>query len=757
MRDLIGRTLGHYRIVDKIGEGGMGEVYRAHDERLDRDVAIKVLPASVAQDPERIARFGREARAVAKLEHPNILAIYDFGTEEDVTYSVTELLDGETLRERLEGGALGWRKAAEIGASIAHGLAAAHGAGIIHRDLKPDNVFLTSDGRVKILDFGLARDVAAAGADETQSPTVSRYTDLGAVMGTAGYMSPEQVRGQAVDHRSDVFALGCVLYEMVSNRGPFHQDEVADCMAAILRDDPLPLTGGDTPEALGQIIFRCLEKTPNERFQSAAEVGAALRTLVAATRGPVPTPEPEAASIAVLPFANLSPDPEQEYFCDGMTEEIIADLSKIGSLRVISRTSAWRFKGTTDDISTVAAQLGVRYVLEGSVRKAGDKLRITAQLIDAAADAHLWAEKYSGTIDDVFEFQESVSRTIVDALELTLTPREEQRLRARPIQDAIAYDAYLKAKTKILEVTEDSVGQALRYLDRALEVVGDNALLYSQMSFAYWQLVNIGVKHDEFVEKAESLARKALEVDPESSEAHTQLGFISTLQGNPKQAYPHLKKALEINPHESLATIGMVQLLGFVGRTSAAASYCDMYVQIDPMGYWTNWARGAVPFYSGDFEQALRRWRECYELSPQIPASPYFYALALAYTDQFDAALPIIEQLYAAHPGNAFAKIGLMLRCAIQGDSERGYRELTPEFEATCRRDAQLSHDLACCFALLNAKQEALDWLENAVSRGFINYTLLAEKDSLLENLRGEKRFKKLMERVKYEWETFEV
>jgi serine/threonine protein kinase len=274
MQDLIGTTLGHYRIVEKIGEGGMGEVYRAPAERLDRDVAVKVLPSSVAQDPERIARFEREAKAVAKLEHPNILAIYDFGTHEEVTYSVTELLEGETLRERLEGGGFGWRKAAEIGASIADGLAAAHGAGIIHRDLKPDNVFLTSDGRVKILDFGLARDVAAAAPDETHSPTVSRYTDPGAVMGTAGYMSPEQVRGEPADARSDIFALGSVLYEMASGRRAFARDTAAETMTAILREQPgdFEVIDGDVAPELRRIITRCLEKNPEERFQSARDL-----------------------------------------------------------------------------------------------------------------------------------------------------------------------------------------------------------------------------------------------------------------------------------------------------------------------------------------------------------------------------------------------------------------------------------------------------------------------------------------------------
>jgi len=282
---MIGTTLGHYRIVEKIGEGGMGEVYRAHDERLDRDVAIKVLPEAVTQDAERLARFETEAKAVAKLTHPNILDVYELGDHEGRPFMATELFEGETLRERLEVGALGWRKAAETGAAIAEGLAAAHGAGIIHRDLKPDNIFITSDGRVKVLDFGLARDVAAATPDETHSPTVSRYTDPGAVMGTAGYMSPEQVRGEPADARSDIFALGCVLYEMVSGQRAFTGDSAVETMNAILKEDPsdVSTSGAELPPELAGTIRRCLEKRPQARFQSASDLAFNLRSISSAS------------------------------------------------------------------------------------------------------------------------------------------------------------------------------------------------------------------------------------------------------------------------------------------------------------------------------------------------------------------------------------------------------------------------------------------------------------------------------------------
>ena len=432
MRDLIGRTLGHYRIVDKIGEGGMGEVYRAHDERLDRDVAIKVLPASVAQDPERIARFEREAKAVARLDHPNILAIYDFGTEEGVTYSVTELLEGETLRERLEGGALGWRKAAEVGASIADGLAAAHGAGIIHRDLKPDNVFLTSDGRVKILDFGLARDVAAAAPDETHSPTVSRYTDPGAVMGTAGYMSPEQVRGEPADARSDIFALGSVLYEMATGRRAFARDTAAETMTAILKEEPSDVddSGAPVPPELAGTIRRCLEKRAQARFQSASDLAYNLRTIISQT-GPVgahqktavgvwrrrlvasavlvvafaavaywrlmpnvdaPAPKERIPRVVVLPFENHTGDAALAPLARMTSDWITQGLSYIEGIEVVpswsvliaQRTGASTDGKGADQVRNLVASTGAGLVVSGAYYRQGSSLQFQATITDVA-------------------------------------------------------------------------------------------------------------------------------------------------------------------------------------------------------------------------------------------------------------------------------------------------------------------------------------------------------------------------------------
>ena len=649
MQDLIGRTLGHYRIVDKIGEGGMGEVYRAHDERLDRDVAVKVLPASVAQDPERIARFEREAKAVAKLDHPNILAIHNFGTDEDVTYSVTELLEGETLRERLEVGAPGWRKAAETGAAIADGLAAAHSAGIIHRDLKPDNIFITSDGRVKILDFGLARDVEAAAPDETHSPTVSRYTDPGAVMGTAGYMSPEQVRGEPADQRSDIFALGSVLYEMATGRRAFARDTAAETMTAILKEEPSDprSLAGELPPSLANIIRRCLEKLPEARFQTGQDLAFALRATFHTDSDPIAHAIPEEKSIVVLPFDNLSPDPDQEYFSEGLTEEVISDLAKVRALRVISRTSAMQLKGTQKDLRTIGRELNVGYVLEGSVRRAGNALRITAQLIDALTDTHLWSEKYSGTLDDVFDIQENVSRSIVDALEVRLTPQEKRGIAGRPAENIQAYEAALRARREIQTLTEAGIRRAIRDLESATKVIGENAELYYLLGEAYLYCKELGIEVDGgAVHRAEEFARSILRIDPGSSKGHHLLGRIERFRGSALEGIRHFERAFAIDPNSPDTLFWLALGYGWqAGRPKVAIRLAKKLIAIDPLATTSHFILGLSTWMNGDLDQAMHSFEKVVEMEPENTLVRMWIAFVLMWKGEFEQAFELVDQI----------------------------------------------------------------------------------------------------------------
>jgi TolB-like protein/tetratricopeptide (TPR) repeat protein len=677
MQDLIGRTLGHYRIVEQIGAGGMGEVYRAHDERLDRDVAVKVLPISLAQDPERIARFEREAKAVARLDHPNILAIYDFGADGGITYSVTELLAGETLRERLEGGALGWRKTAEIGAAIAEGLAAAHGAAIIHRDLKPDNIFLTSDGRVKILDFGLAREIKAAAPGDTDSPTVSRFTDPGMVMGTVGYMSPEQVRGESADHRSDTFSLGCVLYEMASGRRAFERETVAETMTAILREEPeqpVATDSGVAPE-LQRIITRCLEKNPEERFQSARDLAFDLRSIATqggaagtrsrsvaggllwrwlalgglaiaiaavviwrlAPRAEAPPPAEETPRVVVLPFENLG-SPDDEYFASGITEEITSRLAAVSGLQVISRTSARRYADTDKSIGEIGEELHVGYVLEGTIRwdrgsTGYGRVRITPQLIRVVDDSHLWSERYDRVLEDIFAVQSDIAEQVIDRLEATILDPERHVVEARPTENMEAYQAYLLGlQYWWTGEDEHTATMMLEMLQRAVKLDPDFALAHALLSQAHSQYYHY--KYD-FTDarrlRARQSAERALELQPELAQARLALGwYYYWCHRDYDAALAEIAAAETGLPNDPDVITVKWAVFRRMGRWQEALATLGLALEIDPRGYLTTYERGATLTAMRQYAQAEEYVARAIEIAPDRPDA-YSYAV-LNYT-----------------------------------------------------------------------------------------------------------------------------
>jgi len=532
---MIGTTLGHYRIVEQIGAGGMGVVYRAHDERLDRDVAIKVLHQDVAQDADRLARFEQEAKAVAKLDHPNILAIHDFGTDHGVTYAVTELLDGQNLRQSIPATGMPWQKVVEMGAAIADGLAVAHGKGIVHRDLKPENVFITSDGRVKILDFGLAQ-VKEPVEEEAETATLTPAgTVPGTVMGTMGYMSPEHLRGEPTDARSDIFALGCVLYEMLTGSSPFRRDTTADTMAAILKEEPpdVSLSGVKVTRELNRIVAHCVEKNPRGRFQSAADLAFALRSvdLARPDRGPGlavdgsarPVPSDEVPSIAVLPFTDMSPARDQDYFCEGMAEEIINALTKIENLRVAARMSAFQFKGRSEDARQIGDTLNVKMLLEGSVRTAGNHLRVTAQLINVEDGYHLWSERYDRELDDVFEIQDEITSEIVTALEGRIGERTQFRAK-RGTENVEAYHLYLKGRYFWVHRQKGMMQKALEAYRQAVEKDPSYSLAYAGLCWIYTILGLYGaLPPDRAYAKAEAAGKRALALDPDHDFADVQI------------------------------------------------------------------------------------------------------------------------------------------------------------------------------------------------------------------------------------------
>jgi TolB-like protein/chromate transport protein ChrA/Tfp pilus assembly protein PilF len=490
---------------------------------------------------------------------------------------------------------------------------------------------------------------------------------------------------------------------------------------------------------------------------ASAPSSSSVERVQAPAQSPAPTLAVPEKSIAVLPFTDLSQQKDQEYFCDGMSEEIITDLSHVHDLLVISRSSAMTFKGTQKRVREIAQELNVHYVLEGSLRKAGNDLRITAQLIDAKNDAHLWAEKYSGTLDDVFDMQEKISRSIVDALKLKLSPEEKRRIAEKPISDLTAYECYLRANAETIKCTGDAIHRAVRYLQDALTIIGENAFLYTGIAFAYLQLVNVGAEHEECLAQAEEYAKKALAMNPEFGKAHAMLGWIA-MWSDPRTANEHLKRASSISPDDTLVLQGSAMYYVMeVGKIAAAARLLERLVQVDPLDFTTKWLQGGIHFYNGEYDLALSRWQKLYDIYPEIPIVQFYLAATMVYLGQVHSAFSLIDQSASATPNNAFTKLGLMLKYATMEDKDKAFLEMTPDFQKTCQRDITFSHHLAGIFSLLGSKKDALDWLQSAIERGFINYPLLAEKDTWLANIRGEERFKKLMERVKYEWEHFEV
>jgi serine/threonine protein kinase/tetratricopeptide (TPR) repeat protein len=760
-----GRRLGPYEILAPLGAGGMGEVYRARDTRLGRDVAVKVLPESVARDPVRVSRFEREARALAALSHPDILSVFDTGRQDDVTYVVTELLEGETLRERISRERLPWRRAVEVAAAIADGLSAAHGKGVVHRDLKPENVFVATDGRVKVLDFGLAR-LGVAGADvEREEPTeTSPGTAAGTVLGTVGYMSPEQVRGQATDARSDLFALGLVLFEMLTGRRAFARETAAETMTAILRE-PAPevsLSGSDAPPELGRTVAHCLEKASGERFQSASDLAFALRsTLGAPAGGPrvigvgdAPSRR-QRPSIAVLPFANLSPDPDQEWFCDGLTEEIITALSKIRGLRVISRNSAMTLKGARKTTREIGGLLDVGHVLEGSVRRAGQSLRITAQLIDVTTDGHLWAERYGGTLDDVFDIQEKVARAIAEALRVRLNPEEDRRVGERLLTDVRAYECQHRARHDLHLCTRSGLESALRRLRQGLDIVGEHPVLHAAVAQAHLWAMEADLEPRGAALEA---ARRATEKARGLGVRHAQavLAWLERVDGDHRRAIRHFENVLEEDRANVDALLWLSSSYAYqAGRPAEGRAVAGRLIAIDPLTVISRFPLGWACATEGDWSGAQAVFEEMGRSDPAVRFVKFHLMMPLARLGRTADACALADETVAEDASDMFAEAAMLFKSALRGDRECLVAGVEGARREYYWHDPEFPQWIAGWLALVGENDRALVWLERWVDRGAINHPLLARHDTFLQGLRGEARFQRLLDRVEPEWERF--
>jgi eukaryotic-like serine/threonine-protein kinase len=745
---MIGQIISHYKILEKLGKGGMGVVYKAEDTKLKRIVALKFLPKGLEAHELERARFLQEAQAASALNHPNVCTIYDIKEEGNQHFIVMEYVDGVTLREKIAQcrakSLFALQDVITYAIQIGEALQEAHSKGIVHRDVKPENIMVNSKNQVKVMDFGLAKLKGSMKLTRTSS-----------TVGTLAYMAPEQIQGGEVDARSDVFSFGIVLYEMLTGHLPFRGEHEAAMVYSIVDEEPQPISSFrlDVPSHITSIVLKTLQKDPTSRYQTIPEM---IHDLKSSPMESIQLPKEE-KSIVVLPFANLSSDPDQEYFSDGLTEEVISDLSVVRSLRVISRSSAMTFKGTKKIIPEIARQLNVQYVLEGSVRKAANNLRITAQLIDAMNDAHLWAEKYSGTLDDVFDIQEKVSRSIVNALKLKLTPKETERLTERPIPSVLAYEFYLKARQEILKWTEAGLENALRYLQDGIEIAEENALLYAGMAYVYFQYFNLGLKEEEYCRKqAEAYRHKSFTLDPDCSLANFVRGMLIAWY-QPIEGIKCFKRVLDTNPNDFDTLFFFSCLLGTLGRKRDVVPLEERTIKIDPLNPAAHFHSGFNRLWEGEYTLALEVLSKLHRTFPGDVLTKWSYGLSLAYMDKKEEAGLIFEQIAQEQPGTVFGSLGLAFKYAL---AEKRSETLTMLDSNPCLQkplDFQFAYWKTECFALIGEKERALDWLEQDVNLGMINYPLMNTLDPFLANIRDEGRFKKLMERVKKEWEEFEV
>ena len=762
-----GTRIGPYEVITLLGTGGMGEVYRATDPRLDRDVAIKVLPEAVRASSESGVRFEREARLLASLNHPNIATIHgleDLGGSRAI---IMELVDGPSLADLIARGPLGVAESARLADQIADGMSSAHARGIVHRDLKPSNVRIALDGRVKILDLGLARMVTAD-ADTRPNQhalpdarTVAMATREGTVVGTPAYMSPEQAVGGPVGARTDVWAFGAVLFEMLSGQRAFPGATIVEILTSVLRGDvdwqALP---ADVPRQVRLLLERCLELEAASRLSDLGDARTVLRPFASAFDTAIETPS-DTRSIVVLPFANLSPDADTEYFSDGLTDEIITDLSRIRSLRVISRSSAMRLKGDARGLAAIGRDLACPYVLEGTVRRAANALRITARLVDAPNDVQLWADKYGGTLDDVFDIQERVSRSIVDALEIRLTPQEAEQLAERPIADVRAQECYLRAQSEIWSFLPGGLDRAISHLDAALRLVGDNALVYQGLGVAYYQYVNIGVasgREEEYIRKAEWCADKIFALESESPRGYLVRATAQLARGDVHGCGRSLRRVLRTFPKDVLALQLYTHVLGWlVGKPDAAAPLAAQLVDVDPLNAMSLLVSAMVPLFAGRFVDAVEPARRMFALDPVTPVWRANYVMALSYNHLLDEAEALTEGVAAQPDSDAGTWWMGMCRAAWRADRAEVLRLADGPYREAAAWDQEIPWMLASAHAAVGAKDEALVWLDAAISRGMINYPFLSEHDRYLDGVRTDARFRPLMERARREWERFEV
>src|SRR5262245_4820194 len=757
--------LGRYEIIAPLGTGGMGEVYRARDPRLKRDIAIKVLPAEMASSPDHLARFEREAMTVARLNHPNIVVLYSIEEDRGTRFVTIELVEGQDLAALVTSGGLPLPQLLDLAIALADALVAAHEKGVVHRDLKPSNVMMTREGRVKVLDFGLAKRAhREEDTRNTRAATVSvPISEVGEVVGTAPYMAPEQLLGQPVDARTDLFSFGILVYELASGSRPFAGQTFAELSSAILRDSPPSLQSlrGDLPGGLAHIVERCLEKNPHERLQTALEVLNELRSIWRTLdRGTAPPPQPPSnlvATIAVLPFVNRSASPDDEYFSDGLADELLNVLAKIKGLRVSARSSSFHFKGKDVPLADVGRALNVATVLEGSVRKAGHRVRISVQLVKVSNGYQLWSEVYDRTLDDIFAVQDGIAQSVVKELRGTLLgeepgPDTNEQVKAEVAragrgrgQSTEAHRLAMHGRHMLERLTQDDVLRGMAYLREALQMDPDNAIAWVDLARAHLTVAGYGWGAiDEGVAAARQAAERALAIEPDLSDGHALIGRIRLyFDWDWKGAKASYGRALELAPGQAVGRHGAGILAQNEGRIEEALDLYRRAVDQDPLSAAAQHRLGIACLTAGLLTEAEATLRKSIELAPQRIVVHSSLAQVLLAQGRLDEARAEVER----ESQDTFRLLALAVTSRAQGRLEESQEALrTLVFKSSAHGAFQIAE----AYAVHEDRDAAFEWLGRAHAQR--DPGLAEIKGSyLLAPLHGDPRWNVFMKKMGFE------